>query len=458
MFINFWYAAEWSSKVTAAAGEAAHARPGLRAVPRFGGQGPLSRQRLRASRRLAGRRRAQGRSHPVPVPRLAVRRRRQVPQDPVARSAGSGSYSRAAPASTPIPTEERYGLVHVFLGDLPEAERPPIMEIPEFGQPGWYAHCEDNGQRGRLPRQIENALDPAHNEYVHPTHGFSGERDDYFVPELKVRGPALGQRLHHDVLRAAAQGRADEARDGARRERRDRGGHLPSRADQHDHLHPPDGPGLHPPERLQDADRRHAPAQFSRADAQLPRWASSTARGSPSATRSFATRTSSCCGDIEPRRAPETNHHELLMPADMGVARYRELLREWQDRGWRIDEAKLDATRVNTTYDNPEPGAAHRPEGLGARCRSADAAHGAQPVRLPWERPEPLPHQNKGESHASHLERRIRRRCILRGRRGRRCGPAGGPSAAARARNCRASWCRSSPMRPRPTGRRTPAT
>ena len=29
------------------------------------------------------------------------------------------------------PVQEKYGLIHVFLGDLPEAERPPIIDIPE---------------------------------------------------------------------------------------------------------------------------------------------------------------------------------------------------------------------------------------------------------------------------------------------------------------------------------------
>ena len=35
------------------------------------------------------------------------------------------------------PVEERYGLVFAFLGDLPEDERPGILEVKEWGQPGW---------------------------------------------------------------------------------------------------------------------------------------------------------------------------------------------------------------------------------------------------------------------------------------------------------------------------------
>ena len=35
------------------------------------------------------------------------------------------------------PVQEKYGLIFAFLGDLPEAERPPIMELPEYGKDGW---------------------------------------------------------------------------------------------------------------------------------------------------------------------------------------------------------------------------------------------------------------------------------------------------------------------------------
>ncbi len=39
------------------------------------------------------------------------------------------------------PTVEKYGLIFAFLGDIPEAERCPILPIPEYGPdgplPGW---------------------------------------------------------------------------------------------------------------------------------------------------------------------------------------------------------------------------------------------------------------------------------------------------------------------------------
>ena len=80
------------------------------------------------------------------------------------------------------PTVERYGLVFAFLGDLPEAQRPPIMPIPEYGpdgpREGWAATIQYFEWDIDYQRSIENGIDPAHNEYVHDTHGFSGEREE----------------------------------------------------------------------------------------------------------------------------------------------------------------------------------------------------------------------------------------------------------------------------------------
>ena len=36
------------------------------------------------------------------------------------------------------PVQEKYGIVFAFLGDLPEAERPPLFEIAEWGEEGNY--------------------------------------------------------------------------------------------------------------------------------------------------------------------------------------------------------------------------------------------------------------------------------------------------------------------------------
>ena len=90
------------------------------------------------------------------------------------------------------PVEERYGLIHVFLGDLPAAERPPILEVAEYGEKGWRHTIVDYAWEANYERNIENGLDPAHNEFVHPTHGYSGEKEDYKVGDPVIESTPWG--------------------------------------------------------------------------------------------------------------------------------------------------------------------------------------------------------------------------------------------------------------------------
>lgn len=90
------------------------------------------------------------------------------------------------------PVQERYGIVCVFLGDLPEDERPPLMTIPEYAADGWRANLIEFEVACNYERSIENGLDPAHNEFVHPTHGFEGERMNYRVPDLEIEETEWG--------------------------------------------------------------------------------------------------------------------------------------------------------------------------------------------------------------------------------------------------------------------------
>jgi phenylpropionate dioxygenase-like ring-hydroxylating dioxygenase large terminal subunit len=95
------------------------------------------------------------------------------------------------------PVQEKYGIVFVFLGDLPEAERPPIMELAEWDQPGWRCTSLGFTLKANYARVVENALDPAHAEYVHIV-GRKGRDPDYHVPDYEVREEAwgAGMELH----------------------------------------------------------------------------------------------------------------------------------------------------------------------------------------------------------------------------------------------------------------------
>ena len=84
--------------------------------------------------------------------------------------------------------DERYGLIFAFLGDLPEAERPPILAVKEWGQEGWRCINLEYSWTANWERSMEAGLDPAHAEFVHTGMKFAGTDEEYVIPgNLDVR-------------------------------------------------------------------------------------------------------------------------------------------------------------------------------------------------------------------------------------------------------------------------------
>ncbi len=71
------------------------------------------------------------------------------------------------------PTQEKYGWVWVFLGDLPESERPAIPDLfPEYDDPvGWQRIPYGFEAKANWMRFEENSLDTAHTNFVHRQFG-----------------------------------------------------------------------------------------------------------------------------------------------------------------------------------------------------------------------------------------------------------------------------------------------
>jgi hypothetical protein len=59
--------------------------------------------------------------------------------------------------------------------------------------------------------------------------------------------------------------------------------------------------------------------------------------------------------EVEPGQTPRTNNKEFMVPADEPILRYRQKLKEWEQRGWRIDMAALNRTRRRIAYAIPSP-------------------------------------------------------------------------------------------------------
>ncbi|MCP4002128.1 MAG: aromatic ring-hydroxylating dioxygenase subunit alpha [Gammaproteobacteria bacterium] len=109
-------------------------------------------------------------------------------------SVGYGNKVNARAKVDSYPVQEKYGIIFAFLGDLPAEERPPLLDIEEYEQEGWRANqvlVLDVDYY--YERSIENALDPAHNEFVHPSHGFTAiNRDTYRVNDYKTEDNQQG--------------------------------------------------------------------------------------------------------------------------------------------------------------------------------------------------------------------------------------------------------------------------
>ncbi|MBT6434654.1 MAG: aromatic ring-hydroxylating dioxygenase subunit alpha [Deltaproteobacteria bacterium] len=90
------------------------------------------------------------------------------------------------------PTQENYGFIWVFMGDLPEAERPPIPELPEYGQPGWRTFEFDWLLKGHYTRVAENAIDVSHLPFLH-SETYGEEQNPLFALEDFEEGEWGGQ-------------------------------------------------------------------------------------------------------------------------------------------------------------------------------------------------------------------------------------------------------------------------
>ena len=69
------------------------------------------------------------------------------------------------------PTQERYGMIWVFMGDLPEAERFPLPGFDEYGSSDWKMLTDNWTWAAEAARVVENGIDIAHASFVHPVFG-----------------------------------------------------------------------------------------------------------------------------------------------------------------------------------------------------------------------------------------------------------------------------------------------
>ncbi|MCF6274342.1 MAG: aromatic ring-hydroxylating dioxygenase subunit alpha [Robiginitomaculum sp.] len=251
------------------------------------------------------------------------------------------------------PTQEKYGIVFVFLGDLPEDERPPIMEAPEYDMEGWGVILQSYMLKTGYRRSIENAIDPAHNEFVHPTHGYSGKDPDYFVPKLNLIEEEWGVGFMSEYASSGSPTKEyGEMKDGEKTLA---------------------GSGTHGASHFWTKIQPAGKFKMHQYTYDLP-VDEFTTRVFLVSTRNaglsedmqkimmdrnliVAQQDIDILDEVEPVRTPPTMKKEFMVRSDSCIVRYRHHIKEYQKRGWRIDlqEFHKEMDKGDRVFAIPSP-------------------------------------------------------------------------------------------------------
>jgi phenylpropionate dioxygenase-like ring-hydroxylating dioxygenase large terminal subunit len=251
------------------------------------------------------------------------------------------------------PVEERYGLVFAFLGDLPEDERPPIQTIIEWDDAAWRATMVSWDYEANLERAIENSLDPAHNEFVHPTHGFGGEREDYCVPDFEIFEEELGVYFRIELYSPAiGEGSLKEFKKEASTIVAYSGHRGPN---QHwNRLHLTDENWLHQYQFAVPVDEGHT--RFWHINMRNNWLDPEVDEGVNERNRVTAGQDLVVLKQLRPIVPPPGAAQELLMPSDKTVLLYRQRIAGWEAKGWRIDIERMLELQKTAALAIPSPG------------------------------------------------------------------------------------------------------
>ena len=250
------------------------------------------------------------------------------------------------------PVYEKYGIVFAFLGDASESERPPVPLVEEWEQEGWRV----NGPvvfeiDAYYERSLENGMDPLHNEFVHPNQG----------------APSLDEE---DIeLKDQEWGTWFDAKFGAYTQAENRK-KVTDTDDTAKDLHAGSwhvGPnqlmtGIHLMNSISfiqyffeaPISKNHTRVFFINS-----RNTALEESADDFMTKSFmdiAIEDKNVVEHLRPQNTPDTLTKELLLPGDQAVVRYREYLKGWEEKGWRIDMQALGENNVDSALAIPSPG------------------------------------------------------------------------------------------------------
>jgi phenylpropionate dioxygenase-like ring-hydroxylating dioxygenase large terminal subunit len=251
------------------------------------------------------------------------------------------------------PVQEQYGIVFAFLGDLPEEERPPLREIEEYDQEGWRTNRLVVFELDAFyERSIENGLDPSHNEFVHPAQGSPGMQPDFRKKPLDMHDSAWGSEFLVRFDNKLTDTRA-----------------LTNEAQAVSEVTA--GSGFVGPNQMITWIRFSADAMFHQYFFEAPIDENRTriffvnmrtfmlependAR-LVNINLTIAQEDIDLLETLDPVGTPNSPTEEVLVPSDGAVISYRQHLKTWKDKGWRLDMETVRAKRQNMAFAIPCP-------------------------------------------------------------------------------------------------------
>lgn len=361
MFINFWYAAATSDQVTAE-------RPTK--VKMLGQHFALFRDSAGVARCVSD----------ICIHRSASLSGGQVKDDCVEcpyhgwQFDGDGVCTRipslGAKAKIPAraridgyPTQEKYGLVFAFLGNAPEGERPPLMEIPEYGQDGWRCINLEYEWTANWERSIEAGLDPAHAEFVHTGMKFAGADEEYAIPsDLDHVKDEWGTTLHAELKTVALPSRPElgeadisEVKPDAKITRVQSSFHGPNCTITRIIFSDTEQVCQYMWETPQDEFHVAKHLVSVRSIVLDPAFDESFNKRN----LFVADEDKVVVQDIDPMVFPDSSTKEVFVPADTQIRTYRDYIQDWVARGWRIDSRTVEYNKGRIGYAIPSPARAY---------------------------------------------------------------------------------------------------
>lgn len=277
-------------------------------------------------------------------------------------SRGEGSAAPEKARIDAYPTEERYGMIWVFMGDLPAEERYPIPPFPEYDdRENWRPVEAEFTWKADVNRVVENGIDIAHTSFVHPGFGYREmadknhivkiERDEYSGSSSCVLYPPP---LHGNAgfMRFARKDKAET------------------------HVHPSFNLSGH-------CVRLHIQVnswmEMIIFDANTP-VDENTTRSFAIQVRNFfkwglfdkgtVKRTMKVFGEdaeiveaLSPHYLPQTLENEVSVEQDKFMSAWRKVLRNHiEDKGWKIDSQAMESLRRDKVFAIPSPARRANPE------------------------------------------------------------------------------------------------